>query len=76
MTAVLSMAGCFGGSGGSGGSDHSSTKAENPKEDQELVDRFSEGRTFKVNPGEFATDDMVTAMIQLRPGDTLEFGCG
>ncbi len=73
MVAMLSMAGCF---GGSGGSDKPSAKAENPKDDQELVDRFSEGRTFTVNPGEFATDDMVTAMIQLRPGDTLEFGCG
>ncbi|QBM17764.1 hypothetical protein MARI_18850 [Marinobacter sp. JH2] len=73
MTAVLSMAGCF---GGSGGSDKPSTKADSPIGEQELVDRFSEGRTFTVNPGEFATDDMVTAMIQLRPGDTLEFGCG
>ena len=34
------------------------------------------GRTFHVAPGPQATADMVTAMIQLRPGDTLEFGCG
>ncbi|MDX1587328.1 MAG: parallel beta-helix domain-containing protein [Oleiphilaceae bacterium] len=38
--------------------------------------RFSDGRVFTVAPGPDATRDMVEAMIQLRPGDVLEFTCG
>lgn len=36
----------------------------------------SEGRTFTISPGAQATSQMVAAMIQLRPGDTLAFECG
>ncbi|WP_281502357.1 parallel beta-helix domain-containing protein [Alcanivorax sp. S6407] len=35
-----------------------------------------DGRTFVVSPGDSSTQDMVDAMIQLRPGDTLQFECG
>ncbi|UWN48520.1 hypothetical protein ASALC70_00703 [Alcanivorax sp. ALC70] len=41
-----------------------------------MPDRFTEGRTFRVEPGPDATADMVDAMIRLKPRDTLEFGCG
>ena len=34
------------------------------------------GRTFLISPGEDATEDMVNAMVQLRPKDTLQFECG
>ncbi|MEY1662462.1 parallel beta-helix domain-containing protein [Isoalcanivorax beigongshangi] len=34
------------------------------------------GRTFTIQPGANATADMVNAMVQLRPGDTLAFACG
>ncbi len=34
------------------------------------------GRTFLISPGEGATEDMVNAMVQLRPKDTLQFECG
>ncbi|WP_375177408.1 parallel beta-helix domain-containing protein [Marinobacter mobilis] len=40
------------------------------------VDRFSDGRIFTINPGTGATNDMVAAMIQMRPGDVMSFGCG
>ncbi|EKF73784.1 hypothetical protein A11A3_11908 [Alcanivorax hongdengensis A-11-3] len=34
------------------------------------------GRTFLIEPGPDATEDMVNAMIQLRPGDVMQFACG
>ena len=34
------------------------------------------GRTFLIKPGATATDDMVGAMIQAAPGDTIQFDCG
>ncbi|NGY05721.1 parallel beta-helix domain-containing protein [Solimonas terrae] len=34
------------------------------------------GRVFKVEPGDSATGEMVAAMVQAAPGDTIEFGCG
>ena len=34
------------------------------------------GRTFIISPGDNATEDMVNAMVQLRPKDTLQFECG
>src|SRR5690554_7562770 len=74
ISALLSLSGCFGGSGGSTGSP--AAESDNSPEQEETVARFSEGRVFKVEPGEQATEDMVAAMIQLRPGDALEFGCG
>ena len=74
ISALLSLSGCFGGSGGSSGSP--AAESDNQPEQEETVARFSEGRVFKVEPGEQATEDMVAAMIQLRPGDALEFGCG
>ena len=34
------------------------------------------GRTFLIEPGATATTDMIAAMIQALPGDTIQFGCG
>ncbi|PWN55935.1 parallel beta-helix domain-containing protein [Abyssibacter profundi] len=34
------------------------------------------GRTFLISPGPEATADMVAAMVQARPKDTIEFDCG
>ncbi len=36
----------------------------------------SQGRVFVIQPGPDATEKMVQAMVQMRPGDVLEFGCG
>ncbi|QFS87767.1 MULTISPECIES: parallel beta-helix domain-containing protein [unclassified Marinobacter] len=71
ISAVLLLSGCFGGSSG-----NDRTDANRPGQETEQPPRFSEGRVFQVAPGEQATEDMVAAMIQLRPGDSLEFGCG
>ena len=35
-----------------------------------------DGRVFTVSPGPNATQEMLDAMVQLLPGDVLEFGCG
>lgn len=35
-----------------------------------------QGRIFTVSPGPSATEQMLEAMVQLRPGDVLEFDCG
>jgi uncharacterized repeat protein (TIGR03806 family) len=35
-----------------------------------------QGRLFKIEPGTDATGDMVAAMVDARPGDVIEFGCG
>src|SRR5690606_29685269 len=64
-SAVL-LSACGGGGGSRAGGDGGDT--DTPP--------FSEGRTFEIQPGADATTDMVAAMIQLRPGDTLSFGCG
>ena len=71
ISAVLLLSGCFGGSSGTDRAD-----ANRPGQEGEQPPRFSEGRVFRVEPGEQATEEMVAAMIQLRPGDSLEFGCG
>lgn len=76
MAAALALAGC-----GGGGSSHSGgTPSTNEPGDQDGPgddpDEFTDGRTFKVSPGPDATQEMVDAMIQLKPGDTLEFTCG
>ncbi|MEK6806709.1 MAG: parallel beta-helix domain-containing protein [Pseudomonadota bacterium] len=34
------------------------------------------GRAYKIAPGANATRDMITAMVTVVPGDTIEFGCG
>ena len=69
----LTLAGC----GGDSGSDGGATPSPTPNQpEEEEPDRFTEGRTFLIEPGEGATEDMVNAMIQLRPRDTLEFACG
>lgn len=34
------------------------------------------GRVFHVTPGDAATGEMVAAMVQAAPGDTIEFACG
>lgn len=36
----------------------------------------STGRTFLIKPGANATTDMVNAMVQAAPGDTIQFDCG
>lgn len=71
ISTVLLLSGCFGGSSGNDRAD-----ANRPGQETEQPPRFSEGRVFRVAPGEQATEEMVAAMIQLRPGDSLEFGCG
>lgn len=38
--------------------------------------RSGKGRTFFITPGDDATQKMQEAMIQLLPGDTLQFDCG
>ena len=35
-----------------------------------------DGRTYLIKPGANATRDMVAAMVQAAPGDTLQFDCG
>lgn len=81
MVASLMLAGCL------GGGDSSSPQAKEnearttkPSTSPPVIttpgNPFSEGRTFFVEAGPNATRDMVSAMIQLRPGDTLEFACG
>lgn len=79
--ASLLLAGCLG--GGDSSSSAASDKAAQPQQPPtppSVVtppnNPFSEGRTFFVEAGPDATRDMVSAMIQLRPGDTLEFDCG
>ena len=44
--------------------------------DSNLPPIVGEGRTFFISPGDNATTEMVAAMTQLRPGDTLQFDCG
>jgi uncharacterized repeat protein (TIGR03806 family) len=34
------------------------------------------GKTYSIKPGADATRDMQTAMVQLRPGDVIQFDCG
>jgi parallel beta-helix repeat protein len=34
------------------------------------------GRTFLIKPGASATADMITAMVQVLPGDVIQFDCG
>lgn len=34
------------------------------------------GRVFRIDPGPRASADMVAAMVDLRPGDSMVFGCG
>lgn len=77
------ITGC-GGSGGSGGSsDPANPPTANSGDDPgsgndggTVTPPTGEGRTFIISPGDNATEDMVNAMIQLRPGDTLQFDCG
>ncbi len=69
------LGGCLGG-GGDETATSVSTSISSPPETSSAQTRFSDGKIYKVEPGESATSDMVSAMIQLRPGDTLEFGCG
>ncbi|TNE97851.1 MAG: hypothetical protein EP328_05795 [Gammaproteobacteria bacterium] len=66
--AIPLFAGCLGDSGGDSAASAVANGA--PPENTPPQDRFSDGRVFRVDPGESATSDMVGAMIQLRPGDT------
>lgn len=76
MALMVTLSGCFGGSGGSGGSNDDADSSPSQGQQEETVDQYSEGRIFRIEPGDKATDEMVAAMIQLRPGDAIEFGCG
>ncbi|MFO7530123.1 MAG: hypothetical protein R6W86_15175 [Marinobacter sp.] len=76
VTIVFLLAGCFGDGGSSDSAPTSGSAGDSNSVAGNQVERFSDGRTFLVNPGAEATHEMVSAMIQLRPGDTLEFGCG
>lgn len=68
---LTALTGC-GGSGSSSSGGSGDVPGDNGGGDQEPV----VGRTFVIEPGEFATNDMVTAMIAARPGDTIEFSEG
>ena len=76
LAAVLALTACGGGGGSGGGGNDGGPEPTPNQPDEEVPDRFTEGRTFRVEPGPDATADMVDAMIQLKPRDTLEFGCG
>jgi len=64
--ALTLLAGCGSRSDSAGGS------SGGPKEDIGTRN----GRTFLIKPGENATRDMVAAMVQAAPGDTIQFDCG
>ena len=68
---LTALTGC-GGSGSSSSGGSGDVPGDNGGGDQEPV----VGRTFVIEPGESATNDMVTAMIAARPGDTIEFSEG
>lgn len=70
---MMTLSGCL---GGSGGSQEEADQASPQANQNEPTNRFSEGRVFHIEPGDRATEQMVSAMIQLRPGDVMEFGCG
>lgn len=72
---LLILSAC-GGSSSSSNNSKSATGAELPSDKTPPDEKFSTGRTFVISPTSNATQDMVNAMIQLKPGDTLEFGCG
>lgn len=63
---ALSLAGCL----SSGGSDTPSTTPGT------VTPAESNGRVFLISPGANATEEMVKAMVQLKPKDTLRFECG
>lgn len=70
LAASVSLLSACGGGGGSG------SRSGNDGGDTDPPPQFSEGRMFEIQPGPNATTEMVAAMIQLRPKDTLAFGCG
>lgn len=79
LAGALTLTGC-GGGGSSNNSAASNTPTANTTgddgSDTGTPPLTGDGRTFLVSPGDSATQDMVDAMIQLRPGDTLQFDCG
>lgn len=76
LISALLLAGCFGGSDSASGTPTTGGNRDTGEVAGDQESRFSDGRTFRVEAGPNATHDMVNAMIQLRPGDTLEFDCG
>ncbi|MBD3658330.1 parallel beta-helix domain-containing protein [Marinobacter sp.] len=76
LLASLLLGGCFGGGGGSDAPAGARPDTTSNPVAGDQQSRFSDGRVFRVDAGPDATADMVSAMIQLRPGDTLAFGCG
>ena len=62
--------------GGDGGDDGDGGDGGDGGDDDDDTPPSGVGRTFIISPGENATEDMVNAMVQLRPKDTLQFECG
>lgn len=71
LAAILGLSGCVGEE--TPGDD---TGDGTPGDGAAAEPLTGEGRTFLIRPGENATRDMVDAMIQLLPGDILQFDCG
>lgn len=69
---LLILSAC-GGSSSSNSSAKPVKDAELPSDNTPPEEKFSTGRTFIIAPTPNATQEMVDAMIQLKPGDTLEF---
>jgi len=77
LLVALLLTACGGSSSSGKRVDATPTTENETQESDEIADiPLSEGRVFKVEPSRSATQNMVDAMIQLKPGDTLEFGCG
>ncbi len=76
LAAVLALSACGVGAVPAAGRGRRRRRSHPNQPEEEVPDRFTEGRTFRVEPGPDATADMVDAMIRLKPRDTLEFGCG
>jgi parallel beta-helix repeat protein len=66
LGSVLLLAGCGGGSGSPGVTDPGPIGGGEPPS----------GRLFKIETGPDASAQMVAAMVDARPGDVIEFGCG
>ncbi|WP_370262342.1 parallel beta-helix domain-containing protein [Limnobacter sp.] len=68
LLALATLAGCLSSGGDPANPSGSGGSTINPSE--------SEGRVFFIKPGPNATNEMVAAMVQLKPKDTLRFDCG
>lgn len=71
---LLSAVLCLGLLAGCGGT--KTPEGSTPATDPGAVPAAASGRVFKIPNGSNATADMVTAMIQMLPGDSMVFDCG